>query len=300
VSIQHIISSMSDTPLAPYDGSIQEGSKVLQKLVDLAREHLEPWRVARLGKAEAKRLQHQTDAVADRIVRMAEAESEGEKIRSLARLKLAEWDRQQQNREAVVAEAIKYLPAASAEASPSPDWMNEFFHSVENISERELRTIFVKLLAGEVGKPGTFSRRAISIVREMRADDVNRLDRASSLFWFLDISGPGGGFVPAFIAENAMPQLFTSDDLFRLADMGLLRVLPGLKVLPSGGSVLRYGSHRFKVGDRANLGIPAVTTTTPADELFRVFDKNEHLEYLERSLAFFKFPTSAIEFSPLT
>ena len=169
-------------PLAPYDGAIQETAKVGQRLIDVIKDYLEPWRLNRLGKEEAKRMKRQTSAIADGIVRIAEAESKGDEIKALAELKIREWNRQQQNRAAVVVEAKKYLPQSVPEESPDSDWINDFFRAVENISEQQLRTVFAKLLADEIGKPGTFSRRAISIAREMRAGDVSRLEEACSSY----------------------------------------------------------------------------------------------------------------------
>ena len=290
---------MEPNPIAPYDGSVQQGFKTLDRFFGLLENQFEPWRLKRMAQAEASREKLLTSAKAESIIKIAEAESQREEQMALVRLRIKEWERQQENRAAVAQEAMKYLPPSLPEAVPDVDWINDFFHTVENISETQLRRVFAKILAGEVVTPRTFSRRALVIVREMGPDEVRRWKAACSLIWFLDLPEQSGGFIPGFLLDNARPDLLTSDDMILLEEAGLIRIHPGIRVQPPAGAVLRYGSHKFTVGPTPNLGIAAVFTTRAGDELYRVFDVQEDKDYLDRSLTFFKFPGNAVELSPV-
>lgn len=287
-----------NNPIAPYDRAITETAKVVNRFLEMVHDWASPWQIKRTARAEYERATLETAAKVERIIQVAEAESEIEQLKArTARRIVIEELRHQVNREAVVAEAIKYLPDSPPTDSINEDWLNSFFRDCEDISEPQMRTLFAKVIAGEFEEPGAFSRRTVGVVREMTARDIVLLEKACSLFWFLEMTPRGGPFIPGFIADNEFTNLLYSDQILDLIDAGILH--GAVSVTPSAGSVLRYGSHRFRVGDSAHFGIPSITVSVPGQELFRAFDTREHESYLARSLMYFKLPSINLELLPL-
>ena len=96
----------------------------------------------------------------------------------------------QKNLDAIVHKAVSDLPqlsppgpisAPATSAEISDDWMNTFEAEAENMSSDYMRTVFGKLLAGEVVRPGTFSRRAVKVLGQMEKAEAEIFARFCSL-----------------------------------------------------------------------------------------------------------------------
>ncbi|WP_274111717.1 DUF2806 domain-containing protein [Acidovorax benzenivorans] len=96
----------------------------------------------------------------------------------------------QKNLDAIANKAVHELSRRSppemtgdstASAEISDDWMNTFEAEAENMSSDEMRNVFAKLLAGEVARPGSFSRRAIKVLGQMGNEEAELFARYSSL-----------------------------------------------------------------------------------------------------------------------
>jgi len=79
--------------------------------------------------------------------------------------------REQENREAVLQIASRELadaPTASEEtAQVNDDWLTAFFLHASTRSDEEFRTLFGRILAGEIKRPGTFSIGTIQSVSRL-------------------------------------------------------------------------------------------------------------------------------------
>lgn len=96
----------------------------------------------------------------------------------------------QKNLDAIAHKAVSELPLLSPPGSVgdpaipaeiSDDWLNTFESEAENMSSDYMRTVFGKLLAGEVVRPGTFSRRAVKILGQMEKPEAEIFARFCSL-----------------------------------------------------------------------------------------------------------------------
>lgn len=109
--------------------------------------------------------------MAEEVGRQAIADPE-QLERAKARF-LSEVSRKQGNVEAIAsltAEKIEEAPTSSTpepSAEPSPDWMNAFTREAEDASSDELRERLASILAGEIQKPGTFSRSTLRLIGEI-------------------------------------------------------------------------------------------------------------------------------------
>lgn len=254
-------------------------SELGKKVLDTAQFALGPW-------VESKATRKKADAKAHEIVTIAKATASARRIEQRTAQRLAVQEiRHQQNIEAILLGAINETGSVSSKPV-DPDWVNRFFRSCEDVSDSKMQAIFSKLFAGEVAEPGTFSRRAISVVQDMSTREAKLFEKVCSVFWFLE--SPHGCFIPSEVV-NFSPNLLNSDESIELGDIGILNTSPLLSVILPPEAILRYGPHRFSaIGP--SLGIPAYTVTTAAQELQRLFTKAAHLEYLEKSLAYFRSP----------
>ena len=50
---------------------------------------------------------------------------------------------------------------------PDHDWTARFFNEVQDVSSDDMRTIWAKILAGEVGSPGSTSARTLTILKNL-------------------------------------------------------------------------------------------------------------------------------------
>lgn len=251
-----------------------------QKVLETTQYLLAPW-------IESKSIRKKADAKAFEVIALANAKARATTIeqRTAQRL-LVQEIRHQHNIESIIAKAA-HEPAEVVSPEPvDQDWVHRFFRGCEDVSDPRMQSVFAKLFAGEVAQPGTFSRRAISLVQEMSTRDANLADKASSLYWFIE-PPTAGAFIPRIVVDR-LPHLLNLDEAITLGDMGILHSEIGLGATPPAGSIVRYGSHRFAVREQPRATIPAFNVTKPAQELHRVLSRQEHSEYLDESLAHFK------------
>jgi hypothetical protein len=187
--------------------------------------------------------------------------------------------RRQQNIDATVMKAIDYLPPEVSDRPTDPDLFNRIFDGCQDVSDPDMQSYWAKLTAGEVARPGTFSRRTIGLLKEMGKADADLFEKACSVLWFHE-SLPAGAFIPVAVTEN-MPELLNGDESLALDAMGILHVGMGVFAVFQEGSILRCGSQRFRVG-REN-GLASHLMTSAAQELVRLSRAGEADGFLEKS-----------------
>ena len=167
------------------------GVRALEKLLDytasgigaVAGPMLAPWKARR--EAEARRIAALGDADALRIIASASAEAREALASTNAdvqgEISIAETvsqriqfqeEKRHRNIGSVVgrtAEELgdKYVP----DQEPDHDWTARFFNYIQDISSEEMQSLWAKVLAGEIERPGSISVRSLSIIRNLdRAD----------------------------------------------------------------------------------------------------------------------------------
>jgi uncharacterized repeat protein (TIGR03899 family) len=96
--------------------------------------------------------------------------------RALWRIEQQE-NRRQQNIEAVTAHAAEELAESVAQnaAVPNEDWLTRFFAYAQDISSEQFQTVWARILAGEIKRPGAFSLRALESIRNLDGEDARVL-----------------------------------------------------------------------------------------------------------------------------
>lgn len=100
--------------------------------------------------------------------------------RAAARLGHVESMRQI-NIENVVKIAHEQLPPEVNSESVNQDWIHNFFSSVQDVSDSDLQVIWAKILAGEVAKPGSYSRRTIEFMKTIDSNEARMLEALLSV-----------------------------------------------------------------------------------------------------------------------
>ena len=130
--------------------------------------------------------------------------------------------RHQQNIEAIVQGAVPMLPESVSDQPVDEDWTADFFEQCKNVSNEKMRSVWSKILAGEVAQPRSFSRRTLSFVRQLSQHEADLFTRFCSLVWMHDISRR------MFVIYGDIKQLNTHGatfvDLHDLDSLGLIRL----------------------------------------------------------------------------
>jgi len=210
------------------------------------------------------------------VRRMAEAEADAKTIAAKADSQVEMYKQAgQQLREVqevrhlanfldIVDEAIPLLPEGGRPDQVDRDWMNEFFDHGKNVSNEELRHLLARLLAGEVGSPGAFSRRTLATVRTLSAGEVQLFQKALACFW----RSEGQGVEPMHFSPQQLDPFSIRESLV-LSDAGLLQPYAGQLFSLEPDRVLIYGPQRLIVYQRER--VPSFLLTSVGEELATIY-----------------------------
>jgi hypothetical protein len=203
------------------------------------------------------------------------------RIRAGARLQAA-YVEEQRNLEAVMSKAMPLIEAAARPDEVSPDWRAAFKSKAKMTSEDDLQEVWARILAGEVNRPGTHSKRLLSTVEVIGKSEAERFQAVCSVS-----SDPGLGTARLwpypFIYDLNDPLIqgvgLSPDSLISLQGMGLLRyesVFGTSGVGPAPGTLLvslfseLYALVTHEATDSVEVGL--VSFTELGIELFRILD----------------------------
>jgi len=131
------------------------------------------------------------------IKRIAKAEVEAEKIRTLADIEIrdlqqralirfvTEETKKQANIESIVYKSINNLEDDAKPEGIEDDWIMNFFDKCKLISDNEMQKIWAKILAGEANSPGAFSRKTINMLADLDKGDAELFMRLCSFGWVI-------------------------------------------------------------------------------------------------------------------
>ncbi|MGD0109241.1 MAG: DUF2806 domain-containing protein [Rhodopila sp.] len=132
------------------------------------------------------------------ITRVASAEAKAELIRLESKIKLSDIERRalqrmvreegkkQKNIESITNNAITSLLPDSKPEEIKEDWLLHFFDQGKLISNLDLQLLWGSLLAGEANKPGSISKKTVSLVAAMDAEDARLFVRFCKFVWKKD------------------------------------------------------------------------------------------------------------------
>lgn len=165
---------MADFSLIKIDGELTKPATVLLEKVSAALGVIyEPTKIKRKARA---------DVEAEKIKAIAKLEINDLEQRALSRF-VKQEARKQKNIEEITTAAIKNLPNDAKVEGLEEDWIAHFFEQCENISDKEMQTVWTKLLTGEATKPGTFSKRTIDFISSIDKKDADLFTKFCKFVW---------------------------------------------------------------------------------------------------------------------
>ena len=165
---------------------------------------LAPWKarrealarqIAAQGEANSLRILAEGQASAVQIISEANEEARctlmGENSLAVAHFDIGETIRQrlefqeekrQSNIISVLNEAAEQLGDKEVQDhEPDHDWNARFFNEVQDVSSDDMRTLWAKILAGEVEKPGSTSARTLTILKNLDRESARLFNTLCSI-----------------------------------------------------------------------------------------------------------------------
>lgn len=216
--------------------------KGVNKLIETVSEQisltLKPWHTRRQGDADdyvtlaKERTQASVTRIkADTKVTVKMIELGGKQLVADFKARAVEAsrtqsERRQANKEMIVAGAINELERQSADVSDTSvdnDWVSQFFNYSQDTTNEKMRSVWSRVLAGEVLNPGTFSLRTLHAVRMLTEKHAKLFMRLGTTIWVTDL----GPMPVQPLVENDLTNpsnLLSSDELQVLDWSGLIKL----------------------------------------------------------------------------
>jgi Protein of unknown function (DUF2806) len=192
----------------------------------------------------AKRIE--VDAAARIITAKAPIE-----LTDLQRRAAARWlhleEHYQENLETISAAAISHLSAESKFEEIDDDWLASFFDHAKKVSDKDMQTLWAKILAGQINAPGTFRKSVLQTVSLLEKEDADLFVKLCQ-FEF-DIAG----FTPViFDAEGEIynKRGITFDTMSHLDDIGLITfnsIVAFSRIGMAEKFQISYGNEKYSV-----------------------------------------------------
>lgn len=219
---------------------------------------------------------------------------------------LKDEGRKQANIAGVAFEAIEEMKALPPPVAPSDertdsypdqiddDWLNQFTRFAEDASSDQLQQLWGRVLAGEVTKPGSFSRHTLRFIAE--------LDKVTAENCQFALEREVNGFIPKTEAWNGSDYLSVGLDLQRLGILEGLSGIGGLQknftlsqdpqpFVKGNQCLVLFGDAGEQVSVNAivvtRLGQEIFSLLSPADprtalrDLASLLEKGQHVHRLE-------------------
>ena len=148
---------------------------LVKKVLKAVGGLLLPWQIRRVAKAKE-----------DAKLIKAEGRTQRTDLERRAMHRRIEEDaRHQQNMESIAGKAISQLNDNAKPDAMDDDWIANFFDKCRTVSDDEMQILWSKVLAGEAGKPGTYSKRTVNFLSEMDKNEATLFTKLCGFVWQL-------------------------------------------------------------------------------------------------------------------
>jgi hypothetical protein len=129
------------------------------------------------------------------LKRVAKAEAEVERIKSISRIQTTELEhralqrfmveeaKKQSNIENITAQSLSHLSEGSKPEEMEQDWIVNFFDKCRLVSDKEMQGIWARILAGEANTPGRFSKRTVNFMESLDKQDAQLFTMLCAFNW---------------------------------------------------------------------------------------------------------------------
>jgi hypothetical protein len=151
----------------------EPATKLVEKVAEGIGGWVRPWQIKRVAHAEA---------VAMRIEAETRIEISELEQRALRRF-VAEEGGKQKNMEAITENAFPQLLDTADPSKIDNDWIANFFEKCRIVSDAEMQVLWSKILAGEANEPGSYSKRTVSLLASLSAQEAEMFTLYCSFCW---------------------------------------------------------------------------------------------------------------------
>ncbi|MGZ0706432.1 TIGR03899 family protein [Pseudomonas sp. L5B5] len=167
---------VSDKVLNKLIETISNGCGHLYRPIGLRRDaDAQAYSVLKLGQArtEAEIQREEALLAADHQRRSVMLQHDEDLARRSAKRRLHQELLKQENLERIFAKALENPPESAVEESVDQDWLTDFVERAEKISSQQMQALWARILSLEVGNPGSFSVRAMDVLKSMTGAEAN-------------------------------------------------------------------------------------------------------------------------------
>lgn len=205
-------------------------------------------------------VRRRSEAEADAKIIHARADARASEIKARAEFFLAKKKiGRQANLEEIAAKAMRMVPDTVSADSVDRDWFQHFLECAQDTSNEEMRLLWSKVLAGEISKPGSFSRRTVHLAKLLSVEDARAFSKICQYSFDEDWSR-GECF---FLYRPGDPdQDFDFDSLSALDATGLIVFAMGMQFsfacTPEQASLCHYHGRKIK----PQFGLSSIVTNS--------------------------------------
>lgn len=146
--------------------------------------------------------------------------TEGDALRERVAVRIQqEEEKNQRNMEVVSFGATPNIKEDAKPEDVDEDWLANFFDKCRRVSNEDMQKLWSQILAGEVNKPGSFSKRTINFLETMTQAEANLFLQFTSCIWTTE-----GGISLSIIFKSSLRSsaVITFKKLMDLRDLGLI------------------------------------------------------------------------------
>ena len=263
--------------------AVQKLYNVIEKVLSLKTPDIRRIECAKTN-AEVKKIEAQSQAEAQAIKLLANAEAMAK-----ARVIEAQGDltvcavnyaktvgiRQWQNIETIIKEAHVALSASAHQISNEPveeDFIHRFFDDCKNIGDEQMKSIWGRLLAGEIARPGSYHPKTLATLKDLTKADAESFAVICRFGATID----NHFSVCIFDWQNSIYTKYGINFalLLHLQDLGLLNFEPRNGYIFGPAQTVTYRSKIYSINlnDRNNIDLGQVSLSAVGRQLARLVD----------------------------
>lgn len=158
------------------------------------------------------------------------------------------------------------------------DWLRQFKNNVQDISEKEMKLIWSKVLAGEMKKPKSYSIRTLHLLGNLSKEDAEVITKIAP-FTLCDSSGKR----IIIHSQKDDDDFFKFEDLLFLNELGLIETSASLhmnwqfdKRVVDYTNCIKLRNGNIGINIKTNVehfGIPVYTVTMIGNQIFSLIEE---------------------------
>ncbi|MFD2786544.1 DUF2806 domain-containing protein [Hymenobacter rubripertinctus] len=264
---------------------------LLDKLSEASGIIFKPWQIRRNALAEADAAT--IKAAADIRIGLMKSnfdQNAQELILRAEATRMIQAMREQQNIDTIVYNALENINEKAPIDEIDADWVNNFFDKARLFSNEDIQNLWSQILAGEINRPSTFSRRTINTLSDLDKEDAE-LFRNLCSFTVKDEEGENIAIILNVNGDIYKEQKINYTAISHLDSIGLINLEHGRGVaIPFNENKRKFTYFENEINislrddsenKRINLNIGFVVLTKVGQELSKISQPVENINFID-------------------